>query len=439
MNVYTRRMDVVVFPRWDWWRVFRSASSGMLGESEPTLPIEDQSERLDAASPLCYTAYLTLVSFGSVPMRRSEVLRWARSEKLQPASLRDLMAIPSAHPNFFRQLGYDHWVLEPTQRLSDYMDILGDRWAQTALSLIGLAPGPDGSSKAIYSIKCIDHGDFDFFNYWACVDTIQEEDPTFISEYNCYPELPEGRLWFVFASHTTTVQSARMVQMKYQKKIVVFANSRKTTGRCIAGREWHDGAPGEWVRPVSTRTTHEISEEERRYEDGRDPQLLDVVLVPCESHQPLPHQRENHIIDPRFYWAHQGRLPWKDISGWLDQPNTLWGTGQGSYAGLNNRVAIGQENGSSLYLIAVERLKLLVGRKAPEYPDSKRGVRGEFSYRGTAYRMDVTDPAIERKYLGQADGQYDIVRPFLCVSLSDPFQGHFYKIIAAVLYAGQPK
>ena len=209
--------------------------------------------------------------------------------------------------------------------------------------------------------------------------------------------------------------------MKYGKTIVCFANSRKTSGRCIAGKEWHDGTPGEWVRPVSTRSTHEISEEERRYEDGRDTQLLDIILVPCESHQPLLHQRENHVIDPGYYWAPQGTLAWKDISGWLDHPDTLWGTGESSYAGLNNRVAIGREDGSSLYLISVECLRLLVGRKASEYPDSKRAVRGEFSYQGSTYRMDVTDPTIERKYLGQADGQYDIANPVLCVSLGDSY------------------
>lgn len=126
----------------------------------------------------------------------------------------------------------------------------------------------------------------------------------------------------------------------------------------------------------------------------------------------------------------QGTLAWKDISGWLDQPDTLWGTGEGSYAGINNRVAIGREDGASLYLISVERLQLLVGRKAPEYPDSKRAVRGEFSYQGFTYRMDVTDPIIERKYLGQADGQYDIANPVLCVSLGDSYQGYFYKLVA---------
>lgn len=222
--------------------------------------------------------------------------------------------------------------------------------------------------------------------------------------------------------------------MKYTKTIVCLANSRKTAGRCIAGKEWQDGKPGEWVRPVSDRTTHEVSEEERRYEDGHDPQLLDIIDVPCERHHPVSHQRENHVIDQNYYWAKQGRLTWQNIQGWLDNPATLWGAGEGSYAGLNNRVSIGQEDGTSLYLVAVERLRLLVGRKAPEYPDSKRAVRGEFMYHGATYRMDITDPVIERNYLIKADGQYDIQRPALCISLGDPYQGYFYKLIAAVLY-----
>lgn len=250
-------------------------------------------------------------------------------------------------------------------------------------------------------------------------------------------------------------------------------------GRCIAGKEWQNGKPGGWVRPVSARPTHEVSEKERCYEskyeppqqlplffkkflikintyfkillksnkkifpivrqltpyrESLEPQLLDILLVPCDSHQPLSHQRENHVIDPDSYWQKQGRLLWEDIQSWIDTPTTLWNLGPRSYSGLNNRVATGQENGTSLYLISVERLCLLVGPKAPEYSDFKRTVRGEFVYRGTKYRMDVTDPVVERNYLPLADGQYDILRPVLCISLGDPYKGYFYKLIAAVLY-----
>ena len=223
--------------------------------------------------------------------------------------------------------------------------------------------------------------------------------------------------------------------MNYFKTIVCFANSRKTAGRCIAGKEWRNAKPGEWLRPVSIRPTHEVSEEERRYENGQNPKLLDILRVPCDAHQPLPHQHENHVIDSGYYWEKQGHLPWSGIHDWLDKPKNLWGLEQSSYSGLNNRVVVGQEDGTSLYLVPSERLRLLVGRKAPEYPDSKRAIRGEFVYRGTTYLMDVTDPVIERKFLAREDGQYDIPSPVLCISLGDPYQGNFYKLIASVLFS----
>lgn len=85
--------------------------------------------------------------------------------------------------------------------------------------------------------------------------------------------------------------------------------------------------------------------------------------------------------------------------------------------------------------IAVIEAKASYKLPAPEYPDSRRAVRGEFAYRGATYRMDVTDPVVEQSYLKQADGQYDIPHPVLCVSLSDLYEGYFYKLIAAVLYS----
>lgn len=221
--------------------------------------------------------------------------------------------------------------------------------------------------------------------------------------------------------------------MVYVKTIVCFANSRKIAGRCIAGKEWENEQPGEWIRPVSSRSTHEISEEERRYQDGRTPQLLDILQVPCNAPQPLHHQRENHVIDSGYYWVKTGQLPCSDIHSWLDNPANLWVTGQSSYSGVNNRVAVGQENGISLYLVQVECLRLLVGRKTQDYPDSKRAVRGQFKYNGVAYLMDVTDPNVEKNFLALDDGEYDIPNPVLCISLGDPYQEFYYKLIAAIL------
>lgn len=75
--------------------------------------------------------------------------------------------------------------------------------------------------------------------------------------------------------------------MPYAKTIVCLANSRKPpSGRCIAGREIIQGGYGEWVRPVSARPTREISEEERRYENGAQPKVLDVITIQMAEASP---------------------------------------------------------------------------------------------------------------------------------------------------------
>jgi hypothetical protein len=47
------------------------------------------------------------------------------------------------------------------------------------------------------------------------------------------------------------------------KRIICLANSRKLSGRCLAGREFVDGCAGDWIRPVSSREHEEVSERER--------------------------------------------------------------------------------------------------------------------------------------------------------------------------------
>ena len=223
--------------------------------------------------------------------------------------------------------------------------------------------------------------------------------------------------------------------MNYEKTIVCFANSRKTLGRCIAGREWNDDTPGAWIRPVSARSSHEVSLDECRYQDGRDPSPLDILSIPFLSHQPTSHQPENHLVDPNYYWESNRRLPWQQVYNCVDSPQSLWGTGGSSYEFVNNRVPETAVVTESLYLVRVVELRIIVGPKSAEYP--KRILRGEFQYNNQNYRMSITDPVVESQYLATKDGCYAISNPVLCVSLGDAYQGFYYKLIAAVLFEGR--
>src|SRR5438552_1495343 len=111
----------------------------------------------------------------------------------------------------------------------------------------------------------------------------------------------------------------------YVKQIVCLATSKKDGGRCVAGKSMSTEDRGQWIRPVSERATAEISIDERRYEDGREPELLDIINVPMIAHVPRGHQTENHMIDAAEYWTRTGTANWRELRALADSPPDLWG------------------------------------------------------------------------------------------------------------------
>ena len=225
--------------------------------------------------------------------------------------------------------------------------------------------------------------------------------------------------------------------MQSVKRIVCLANSRKLHGRCVAGREWIDGHPGRWIRPVSTRELQEVSEYERQYEDGSDPRVLDVIDVPVWKPSPGPArcQSENWLIDPEYYWEKAGRLSWFDLPVLADPVSPLWLNGHNTYHGLNDKVPreLADSIGDSLKLIRVDNLELSVFKPDEAFGNTKRRVQGRFRHAGMRYYLWVTDPEYERRYLAKLDGKYSLDECFLTVSLGEPFRGFIYKLIASII------
>ncbi len=219
------------------------------------------------------------------------------------------------------------------------------------------------------------------------------------------------------------------------KRIVCLANSRKLHGRCVAGREWNDGQAGRWIRPVSNREHQDVSEYERQYEDGSDPQLLDLIHVPLVEPCPLGFQSENWLLDPENYWERVGRLSWFDLPVLADPAARLWLDDHSTYHGRNDKIPleIADSVGDSLKLIHVDDLQLSVRKPGEAFGTKKRRVQGRFSHGGACYCLWVTDPVFERQYLAKLDGTYSIGECFLTVSLGEPFGGAVYKLIASIM------
>lgn len=220
----------------------------------------------------------------------------------------------------------------------------------------------------------------------------------------------------------------------YSKTIVCLANSRKTGGRCVAGKE-QDG--GDWIRPVSSRPTAEVNIEERQYENGKEPQILDVIEVCMVGAAPHGHQQENHIIDVGYYWTRRGSAQWNELADLADDPQTLWENGHSTYAGNNDRVPVAQavQYQNSLFLIQPQQVTISVETPGAAFGNHKKAVRAGFRYNGVWYDMKVTDYDVERLYLQKDVGVYPLEQPcYFCVSLAEAHtDGYCYKLIATII------
>ena len=219
------------------------------------------------------------------------------------------------------------------------------------------------------------------------------------------------------------------------KRIVCLANSRKLSGRCVAGRVFNGKQAGEWVRPVSARENEEVSEYERQYEDGSDPRVLDIIDVPLIKPTPKHFQQENWLLDPDKYWTIVGRMKWTALVALVEDPARLWINESNTYHGLNDQMSLetAQKLKSSLVLIHVDQVVLRVFQPGAAFGDSKRRVQAQFEHLGEPYWLFVTDPGIEKTYKAQGEGDYDIGECCLTISIGEPYKGNCYKLVAAII------
>lgn len=224
--------------------------------------------------------------------------------------------------------------------------------------------------------------------------------------------------------------------MRGIKTIICLANSKKNSGRCVAGKEITQGTIGGWIRPVSARDHGELSENDRVFANGRDPRVGDVITVPVSSHQAHPFQPENYVIDDTQYWGLVRRASALELQGCVSPVNgALWSNNSSSYYGYNDRVleSAAPAFDTSLTLISVDDFKVVVRVEGAEFSNGKRKVRGEFSVSGHNYCLMITDPILHREYLAQDDGEYPVGAVLLCISLGEPFADYAYKLIAGVV------
>jgi hypothetical protein len=222
------------------------------------------------------------------------------------------------------------------------------------------------------------------------------------------------------------------------KRILCLANSRKLMGRCLAGFDITDQKVHGWIRPVSAHGHGEVSEIERRYTDGTDPKVLDIIDVALVEHRPHSFQQENWLIDTSVDWVRTSCAEWRHLARLVQQEGPLWVNGFHTYNGVNDRIPVDAADrlGSSLRLIHVPAMQVKVYRPGAAFDNPQRRVQAHFQHNDIDYAIWVTDPVIERRYLAGADGTFELGECYLTLSLGEPHQGFTHKLVAAIIQPG---
>lgn len=221
------------------------------------------------------------------------------------------------------------------------------------------------------------------------------------------------------------------------KTFVCLANSRKKSGRCVAGKTTDSF---EAFRPIGISPTEELAEIEMRYSNGQLPTLLDIISVEVKGAKPNQYQKENYLIDTKCYWEFKGKYDYSKLDLLCDDPSEFW-TGLGSTTyGKNDRIKkdfINQINKSFLFL-KLEKSTIIVREEGREYGNPKRKVRLEFNLNGQDYILPVTHPEIERLFLGKYDGEYPVLgKHYVSLSSGVPHtDGRCYIFAAGIIANG---
>jgi hypothetical protein len=230
--------------------------------------------------------------------------------------------------------------------------------------------------------------------------------------------------------------------MSYVKRIVCLANSFKTGGSCIAGKEVLTSGYGKWIRPVSERETAEVRFSESKYANNKAPMLLDIIDVPLLRPAPHNHQAENHIIDTTRPWEKVAELPFAALADLIDRPHGLWinrdSTRAGSFNCMSQEEAGTQDY--SLVLIRPEEFVVAVGSKKKDDGRTVKTYRGGFRHNRVYYTLQLTDPLVTNAFQAKDEGEYPLKDVLICVSLTEPWtvdRNRCHKLVAAV-FTEQP-
>lgn len=226
--------------------------------------------------------------------------------------------------------------------------------------------------------------------------------------------------------------------------MVCLARSRKHGSYCVAGKTLPPSGRGRWIRPTGAPPGGALREREITLACGSLLSPLDIITVSLQGKDSVfPHQGENYRIAPGAGWVKRGTLAFSRLEELEDRPGSLWKNGCSSRSGINDYVPCSwlKNTVRSICLIRPENMIFTTDPPSPCRPGVSP--RALFTYRGTKYKLKVTDPwfyGLDREQIKNLNGE----GAFLTVSLGAPFlpearkssEPECYKLAAAVFLPG---
>lgn len=231
------------------------------------------------------------------------------------------------------------------------------------------------------------------------------------------------------------------------RRVLILANSIKKSARCVAGREINKDAGtnriGDWIRPVSNLSEGELLGQHYALSGGGAARVLDIVDMPLASRKDDPGQPENWLLAEGIQWTKVESLPASELALVRETPPDLWM----ERTDHSDRISIDAQSSrnpqSSLAVISPSGFHVRLWREFNPWKNyTQRKTRAVFTFAGHEYSLWVTDPLFSRDHCSnhpaENEGVRKVVPPcgdncLLCISLTPPWIGYHYKVVATVL------
>ena len=217
-------------------------------------------------------------------------------------------------------------------------------------------------------------------------------------------------------------------------RIVILANSYVKGGRSIAGK---DTDTWKWIRFVIDGEDNVSNSNKLEPQQLEPLRIYDIEFVEPAS---LKHHPENHIISAEICLQESSSVDRDEVGKYLDTPHDLW---------LDDTTRITNEKQDG-WMDDDSMDNTFDGDNGPSVTDiaytfknrggSNRSLGGKrisrwqayFKYNKQDYRLVITDDKFTKNL--DTKKKYPIkISNHLVISLSDPYQGFCYKLVAAIL------